>query len=151
MTTATQQDIVWHFLDLIVNRPDWQGINWGTARDNSVWEVTDDTYINGVALIIDDDYYMGYLLEVVEKSTSVVSYLVIAAFHGPKTIHDSEDGREYIINWDHDSTFYEGKVGTFGDRKVDIHQARKWAIDRYEYMRDSYEDIKRKRRDSGHS
>lgn len=39
--------------------------NWGTALDNSIWEVGDGTYINGIVASVDFDFEGMYLLEIV--------------------------------------------------------------------------------------
>jgi len=84
---------VWHFLEMLAR--DDIGGNWGTSMDNSKWDIDGDTYINGILLTVDKDFYCGYLLEIVERDSSVVSYLVVTPFHGPATILD-DDGVKYI-------------------------------------------------------
>ena len=100
--------------------------NWGTAPDEhrDEWHVNDETYINGVPLIVDLDYEMGYLLEVVDRTTSQVSYLVVVRFPYEE----------------HDSMMYEGVVGTFFDREIDVQEASVWALDRIYGLLDNHHE-----------
>lgn len=114
--TATREQIVDKFLSLKFT--EWTNANWGLHKDRDYWNVGSDTYINGVPLIIDYDYRMGYLLEIVERKSSIVSYLVIV-----------KDPRG------HDSAWFEGfeygkpvLVGTFFDRNVEMFQINGWAV-----------------------
>lgn len=62
--------------------------NWGTGGPESkAWDVNAETYINGIVLIFDFDYYMGYLIEVVDRTASRVTYYAITEYHGRR-----EDG-----------------------------------------------------------
>jgi hypothetical protein len=76
-----------------------------------MWHVDDDTYINGVPLIVDRDLRSGYLLEIVERDTSTVSYVVIA-----------------ITGNGHQSAWWEHDAGTFFDRNVDTETVSAWAL-----------------------
>ena len=99
------------------------------------WDVDGDTYINNVILTFDRDYEMGYLLEVVEGSTSVLSYLVIVTFPGLTA------GR-----WDHqgyDSEWYPGDAGTFFDRRVSGLNVQLWAIPKMHGLLDASRDRRR--------
>lgn len=75
--TATRQQIVAHAhtlnLNEIINN------NWGIPPLNQphYWHVDADTYINGVPVIVDLDLSNGYLLEVVERDTLNLSYVVV--------------------------------------------------------------------------
>lgn len=51
--------------------------NWGSGTDNSIWHIDDDHYINGIMLTIDEDYQMGYLLEVMSRSFDSVNWLFV--------------------------------------------------------------------------
>lgn len=109
---ATREQIVYQFLEK--DYSEWTQANWGLHKDRDYWDIGPDTgtYINGIPLIVDFDYRMGFLLEIVERSTSVVSYLVIVA-----------DPRG------HDSAWYEERlVGTFFDRDVEIEEVMRWAV-----------------------
>jgi hypothetical protein len=111
--TATQDQIVHKFLSL--NFAEWTATNWGLHKDRTYWNVGDDTYINGVPLIVDLDFEMGYLLEIVERKSSVVSYMVIVT--GPRG---------------HDSEWYDKEVGTFFDRDVQVFEVMAWATKKIE-------------------
>jgi hypothetical protein len=105
--TATREQIVGHFLAM----PDLSG-NWGTSIDSSKWNVDTDTYINGIILTVDGDYYMGYLLEVVERGTSVVSYVCIVTFpYG-----------------EHDSQWYPQDAGKFFERTTAQDEIAGWGV-----------------------
>jgi hypothetical protein len=120
---ATHGQIVHHFLELTANK-NLDG-NWQTSLDNHKWSIPNtQTYINGVAMEIDRDYDMGWLIEVVDSQTSTVSYIVVVTYGGP--IMD-DDGN--FVSWKHDSSIYERQVvGTFFDRKVSIEEACAWAV-----------------------
>ena len=111
--TSTRERIVRHFLSLKYG--EWTSANWGLHSDRTYWDVDEDTYINGVPLIVDLDFNMGYLLEIVERKSSVVSYIVIVTISG-----------------DHDSEWYPENVGTFFDRNVDVFDAIRWATPQIE-------------------
>jgi len=110
--TATREQIVNKFLSL--NYWDWTQRNWGCVAqyERDYWNVDDDTYINGVPMTIDFDFLMAYLLEVVERDTSVVSYVLIATFGTSE----------------HESAWFEPTVGTFFDRQVETHEVMLWAV-----------------------
>lgn len=140
---ATRDQIVWHFLELLAVRPDdVRACNWGTDIGRpSMWEIPGtDTYINGVVMEIDLDYYYGYLLELVDRETSVVSYCVVTAFHGALVDDD------VLVSWDHDSSVYEGNVGTFFDRSFHTEQACAWAVGQIFGLIDSYSERKQRER-----
>jgi len=148
--TATQGQIVHTFLE---------GKALGTVNLDSAWNVTDDTYINGVPLHIDHDYYQGWLVEVVERESSAVSYVAIAAFHGPRLLECDCGGVDVLINgkacdmcdgtgkwfdrWDHDSMWFPHNVGTFFDRKFDLVQVCTWAVSVIYGMMESYAERKK--------
>jgi hypothetical protein len=103
--------------------------NWGTAPDNHLvsW-VDDDTYINGVVMTLDGDFYMGYLLEVVERTSSQVHYVAIALFHGP---HRDTGYQDRAVQW------YGKDVGTFFDRNVRQDAMCHWAVHKIYEMWDA--------------
>jgi hypothetical protein len=45
-----------------------------------MWNVDEDTRIIGIVLVVDNDNYKGYLLELVEHETDVLSYVAIATY-----------------------------------------------------------------------
>jgi hypothetical protein len=94
------------------------------------WDVDGDTYINSIPLTLDRDYLMGYLLEVVEKSTSTLSYLAVVAFYGP-------DENGYT---EHDAEWWPGDAGTFFDRNVDLHTVSQWAVTKMFGLIESWQD-----------
>jgi hypothetical protein len=86
--------------------------NWGGYNPHSpdMWDVGDGAYISGVPLIVDLDLDTGYLVEVVERVTAAVAYLVVVCTpHG--------DTAEW---WD-------GNAGTFYDRAVSRADIAAWA------------------------
>ncbi len=126
--TATQEQIVQHFIAM----PDLSG-NWGTAYDNSKWSVDDAVYINGIVLTVDGDYYMGYLLEVVEKAEpSVVSYVAIATFYGPKV----DGSQEHAAQW------YPKDCGSFFERTIPQDAIAEWGVRTVYGLWESYDDAK---------
>jgi hypothetical protein len=138
--TATQDQIVWHF----INMRDTSG-NWGTCECHGAeckWNVDADTYINGIVVTVDGDYYMGYLLEVVERESSVVSYVTIVTFYGPKLDSDGD-----VISQDHDSMWHPADCGTFFDRKVQIEDAAMWGVRTVYGLWESHDDRQRAKQD----
>lgn len=139
--TATREQIVRHFLNTLWKRKwtEMATFNWGLHdRANhgiwaaeyddefgspigdrlGYWDVDDDTYINGIPLIIDYDYMGGYLLEIFERDSEAVSYVVISINHG----FHPETGEI-----DHDSNWLDGDAGRIGDRKIDTRDVVTWA------------------------
>lgn len=129
MTTATRDEIVWHWLERLAT---------DTVNFDSAMNVTDDTYINNAPVHIDHDYYQGHLLEVVEHSSGVVSYIAVAEFHGPLVVEGE------LVRWDHDSVQYEPDCGTFFDRTdaADPTTTGQWAVSVIFGMFESYQTIK---------
>ena len=119
--TATRTDIIDTFLRNPAPPPSGQ-IDY--------WDVDGDTYINSIPLTLDRDYLMGYLLEVVEKSTSALSYLVVVAFYGP-------DENGYT---EHDAEWWPENAGTFFDRNVDLHTVSQWAVTKMFGLIESWQD-----------
>jgi len=123
MTTATRDDIVW-FLIGIDDHLEALRYNWGTQdrfTQAGMWDVTDDTYINGIPLILDGDYYMGYLLEVAERDSDTISYVAIALYHGkcPECGYQA-----------HDSMWFEpGGPIAINDVPDTLTTACKWTVD----------------------
>jgi hypothetical protein len=106
--------------------------NWGCApstfRDE--WQVGPETYINGIVLTIDADYWMGYLIEVVDRTSGAVAFLAVNEYHGHRP-----DG-----SIDHDSIVYEKPCGTFFDRTdaADYVTVGVWAVSRIYGMAENY-------------
>lgn len=96
--------------------------NWGTCPTRECqakWHVTDETYINGVRMILDFDYYMGYLLEAVDRTSSQCTYVAVVQFHGRR-----EDG-----TFDHDFMTWPGTHTFFGqDDGYDPVAVGQWAV-----------------------
>ncbi len=126
--TATREAIVAHFISM----RDLSG-NWGTSLDNRKWNVDEGTYINGIMVTVDGDYYMGYVLEVVERGTGVVSYVTIALFHGP---HPQTGVQE------HDSQWYPKDAGIFFERTVHQDEIALWGVRTVYGLWESYDDAK---------
>lgn len=120
---ATRDQIVQRFLAIPYRHIG--DYNWGTAPKDlqAEWHVNAETYINGVPLILDGDYRMGYLLEIVDRTSGLVRYMAVMRF---------EFGH-------HDSMMYEGEVGTFFDRSVDADEMNHWAIDAFSAMLKVYD------------
>jgi len=79
---ATEEQIVDTFDNLVHTEILWH--NWGTCDNDcpANWDVTDDTYINGVMMTLDFDYLMGFLLQVVDRGTGRVRYITRLQRHG---------------------------------------------------------------------
>ena len=131
---ATSAEIVAHF-----NSLDYREVtvhNWGTCdRDCAAsWDVTDETYINGVMLTLDFDFYMGYLIQAVDRTTGQCTYIALATFHG----HDA-NGRiaHDFITWPGTHTFF-GKEDGFSEEAV-----TQWAVQRIYGMIEDYKESQR--------
>jgi hypothetical protein len=75
-TSVTAAQVAEHFLAIPFSVR--TGCNWGLALDNTVFNVSDDVYINGFVAHFDFDYQGLYLLEVVERADpSLVSWLAV--------------------------------------------------------------------------
>ena len=116
--TATRSQIAHTFLDAPV------------PPQRDYWDIDGDTYINDVILTLDRDYEMGYLLEVVEKSTGVLAYLVVVTHNGANL-----DGYT-----EHDAEWWPGDAGTFFDRRVDLHTVSQWAVTKMFGLIESWQD-----------
>lgn len=117
---ATVPEIVATF-DALEHNEMW-GHNWGTCgRDcEAEWDVTDETYINGVMMTLDFDYMMGYLIEAVDRGTGQCTYVAIVQYHGRKS-----DG-----TFEHDFAAWEGTHTFFGKEEGFSHASVcKWAVD----------------------
>ena len=126
--TATALQIADHFLAM----DDHSG-NWGTSRDNSKWNVDSNCYINGVMLTVDLDYEMGYLLEIVERSSSVVSYVALITY--PNFFGEPKCTR--------DCAMMEEDAGTFFERNFHITEIQTWGLQKIQYMFESRDDVRR--------
>ena len=131
---ATREQIVWHWLEALATR---------TVNFDSAMNVTDDTYINNAPVHVDHDYYQGHLLEIVDRAAGTVSFIAVAEFHGPLV----EEGE--LVDWDHDSMWYEPNCGTFFNRTdaADLTTVGQWAVAVIYGMMESYSEMKRRARD----
>lgn len=125
--TASATDIVAHLGQIPLSER--VNCNWGLHEDSTFWEVDDDTYINGIVMTIDFDYDISSLLEIVEKSSGVVSYLVVVEFPG------------FSRDWD--AEWYPNPVGTFFDRTVDRFEVCAWAVEKIHGLHQSWYDGKK--------
>jgi hypothetical protein len=101
---------------------DWREItshNWGTCgrECDANWNVTDETYINGVMMTLDFDYIMGYLIQAVDRKTGQCTYVAIVMYHGRKP-----DG-----TYEHDYISWPG-THKFFDRDLDQVELCQWAV-----------------------
>jgi len=97
--------------------------NWGTAMeksDNDLWNVNENTYINGMMLHVDFDFNLGYLLECVDGTLGTMRYIAIVTFYGI-----SDGGRQ-----EHDYAVYEPDCGTFFKRTEEADQltVAQWGV-----------------------
>jgi hypothetical protein len=95
--------------------------NWGTCprECQARWDVTDETYINGVMMTLDFDYYMGYLIEAVDRTSSQCTYVAVVQYHGRR-----EDG-----TFEHDFITWPGTHTFFGhDDGFDPVTVKQWAV-----------------------
>lgn len=95
--------------------------NWGTCGSDcsASWDVTDETYINGVIMTLDFDYMMGYLVEAVDRTSGQCTYIAIVQYHGRKA-----DG-----TFDHDFISWPGTHTFFGkDDGFDRVEVCQWAV-----------------------
>ena len=107
-----RQRVVDHFLRL--SHSDIVTYNWGEYEEGNpkLWRVDDGTYINGIPLIVDRDLSIGYLLEVVERDTGAVSYLVVV--------------RMPLGDF---SAWWERDAGTFFERNFAEVDVGTWAVE----------------------
>jgi hypothetical protein len=128
------QEVVQCFLDIpwdIQTRE-----NWGTGLHSEFWHCNEETYINGVVMTIDADYMMGYLIEVVDRTSGRVTFYAITTFHG----RNIETGEQ-----DHESELYPHDCGTFFDRTAaaDRITVCQWAVEVIWEMIETYQARKR--------
>lgn len=102
--------------------------------EGMTWWVDGDTYINNVPLTIDNDYYMGYLLEVVERSTSALSYMVVVLT--PRGM---------------DTEWYPENAGRFFDRTEHAapHRVQTWAVGKINGLFDHADSLRPSRKGQG--
>jgi hypothetical protein len=110
---ATIHEIVDHFGAL----EDLSG-NWGTSRDNSKWDVTNETYINGVMMELDFDYRMGWLIQAVDRESGWCTYVAVVHYHGRRP--DGTFERDFLA-YDRGHKFFEAPDGFQEDVMV-------WAV-----------------------
>lgn len=126
---ATREQVVWAFLQIPFAHLTH---TWGTGPDEfrHEWHVNAETYINGIMLTADFDYFMGYLIEVVDRTNGTLSYHAIVTFHGRR-----EDGHQQ-----HESIMYEPECGTFFDRTeaADRYTVSAWGLSVIHGMIENY-------------
>ncbi len=107
--------------------------NWNTCgRDcpeRSNWEPTAGTYINGVMLTVDMDYIMGYLIQAVDRESSICTYIAINQYHGrhPET---GEIAHDYMV--------WQGPSHKFFDSPGHVLAISHWGLDAIQQMLDSW-------------
>jgi hypothetical protein len=113
---ATPVEIGQHFLE--IDYMDARLMNWGctTREKRGLWDVNPETYINGVALWIDCDFLNGYLLQAVDRSSEIVTYVLAVTYPGP------DGGREFVA--------YPHTCGTLAERtpEGDPTTVAEWAV-----------------------
>ena len=134
-TVATHDEIVQTFLRIPLDHLIQD--NWGTGSyslgTTNHWNVTNETYINGVILTIDMDYYMGYLIEAVDRTNSTLTYAAIVTFHGA----------DNPANQKHDSFFWAESAGTFFNRDVSQEEIAVWGVNHIYALVDSYQEAQK--------
>ena len=105
---ATTADVAWHFANVTLAHPRWRTWNWCTngPGDPDLYSVNDETYINGVMVEVDSDYYMGYVIEVVDRTLGTVTFIAIATYHGRRP--DGTLAYDFMV--------YPHQCGTFFER-----------------------------------
>lgn len=129
LTTATEHEIVQTFLRIPYEN--LRAHNWRTAGDRkaqAMWDVTDGTYINGVVLTIDQDFSMGYLIEVIDVETGDATYAVVVTFS--ESDKDGSQRFEYF--------FMPGPL--LGGMSIGQEDAASWAVRVIFGLMESYED-----------
>lgn len=119
--TATREQIVGWFLELD-DKWELMRVNWNHENQFTqvgMWNVTDETRVNGIVLIVDNDDYKGYLLELVERASNVVSYVAIATYYTRCQECDLHP---------HDSMWYPEECGTLDEREAEQYDAAAWAV-----------------------
>lgn len=119
--TANTEQIVGWFLGLD-DKWELMRVNWNHENpftQNGMWNVDEDTRINGIVLVVDNDDYKGYLLELVERETDVLSYVAIATYFTRCQECDHHP---------HDSMWYPDYAGILEDPEVSQSDAARWAV-----------------------
>jgi hypothetical protein len=113
---ATPMEIGQHFLG--IPWMDARLMNWGcTTQDKrGLWNVNRETYINGVALWIDLDFLNGYLLQAVDRTSEIITYVLVVTYPGP------DGGHEFVS--------YPGTAGTLTEQTPEGDPATvgQWAV-----------------------
>ena len=119
--TATREQIVGWFLELD-DKWELMRVNWNHENQFTqvgMWNVTDLTRVNGIVLCVDNDEYMGWMLELVEQETDVISYVAIATYY---------DRCQECDHHPHDSMWYPDYVGILEEPEVEQSAAAMWAV-----------------------
>lgn len=100
--------------------------NWRTCgRDCTAnWDPNDETYICGVVMILDFDFKMGYLIQTVDRSSSLCRYIAVLHRHG-RNPDGTFDRSVEVHPFEH----------KFFDRDFDDTEICKWAVDAIYRMR----------------
>jgi hypothetical protein len=136
---ATTAEIVACFDQL--SATEIRGHNWGTCSKDcpAQWNVTKETYINGVMMTLDYDFHMGYLIECVDRTSSQLTYVAIVQYHGRR-----EDGtfRHDFASWPNP----DNAKTEFFDRGFLATDVKHWAVDAIEGMIEAHEEALKKDR-----
>lgn len=130
---ATTQEIVDCFdrleLDEIIHH------NWRTASPELQprWDVTEETYLNGVPLILDFDYRMGFLVEAVDRTSGQCTYVAIVHYHGRRP--DGTFQRDYCA-WQGTHQFFARDDG------YEASYLAKWAVDVIHGMIEAHDEAR---------
>lgn len=130
---ATTQEIVDCFDRLELK--DIVAHNWRTAPldRQGRWDVTEETYLNGVPLILDFDYRMGFLVEAVDRTSGQCTYVAIVHYHGRR--HDG--------TWERDYCTWPGTHQFFGhDDGYSPVTVAKWAVDVIHDMVEAHDEAR---------
>lgn len=146
---ATWDEIVWHYQQLAGAHK--LGESWcGERRE---WGIPGTcTYINGIVMTIDGDYWTGQVIEVVDDGpdVNVVSFGIVNLYHGAgKTegtdVVETGDGVWECVpfveyDFKHDSMQYQPHCGSFFERTdaADYVTVCQWAVSRIYGMADEF-------------
>ena len=123
---ATPVEIGQHFME--IPWMDARLMNWGcvTQDKRDLWSVNAETYINGVALWIDQDYLNAYLLQAVDRTSETMTYVLVVTYPGPA------GGRDFLM--------YPAACGTLARRTAAADPAvvGRWAVEMAHELFDEY-------------
>lgn len=119
--TATREQIVGWFLGLD-DKWELMRVNWSHHNpftQNGMWDVDQDTRVKGIVLCVDNDVFKGWLLELIEQESDVISYVAIATYF---------ERCQECDNHPHDSMWFPDHIGTDDEREVAQSDAARWAV-----------------------